>query len=754
MTTWKNCFVFCFSIACILALPAPMRSDCLPDYRYAPQVYNFIHPGLVNPEIPSAPYVLSFEEIYRAHGRQEREQVVSNVAEWHQRFCEIPNIQDVGRLVYNSRQQDLQALRNAIANAKLPVPITLQGNSFANYLARNNCTETVDYLLFAKRCEPYVVLKDPWVDRKQYAPAMRDLIDEGLREFRRTESHYFRLRYTYQIVRLAHYMQEYQRVLDLYDYLMPKTDNDPSIIEYWIMGHRAGALRALGQEVEAAYLFSLIFEHAPSKRESAYQSFRIRTDAQWQALLDRCQNDEERATLYAIRAGERNSKVLDEMQEIFRLDRDNHHLEVLLVKAITRMEKNLLGNDFNRFRGENRRYHNIPDPNAGQQIIALQTFIRRVQQAEVQERPLLWEFAEGYLALLAGDVYTARKIFSDLEPQIDNPLLKEQLKAVRLVMEVLQMETTADQTENRLAEIKFNNSLYQEYEDFDDLIFDKITALYQANNQIGKLYLHLYDLEDLTLHPEIPVIDSLLTWVNRSNLNRQERALLRKADSYTLRSDLIDLKGMLQLSRGNQIPAVETLKRLDNVVKDDYARINPFEERLIDCVNCARQDSFRLYNRQQVILRMQKLQYQALADQERGARNFYLIGLGLYNMTYFGYAWQGMDKFRSGSSLKKQPIGSNPNVRPHPRASNGNLEVFDCSYALEYFERAIQLSDDPELAAKSAFMAAKCEQNQYFAYGGDQTFTYFNLLRDEYNNTQFYQRAIEECQYFAAFTTK
>lgn len=752
--TWKNCFVFCLSIGLTLAMPAPMRSDCLPAYRYAPQVYSFIHPGLVNPEIPSAPYILSFEEIYRAHGRQEREQVVSNVAEWHQRFCEIPDIQDVGRLIYNSRQQDLQALRNAIANKKLPVPITLQGNSFANYLARNNCTETVDYLLFAKRCEPYVVLEDPWVDRQQYAPAMRDLIDDGLRAFRRTESHYFRLRYAYQIIRLAHYMQEYQRVLDLYDYLMPKTDNDPSIIEYWIMGHRAGALRALGQEVEAAYLFSLVFEHAPSKRESAYQSFRIRTDAQWEDLLQRCTNDEERATLYAIRAGESNSKVLEEMREIFRLDRDNHHLEVLLVKAVTRMEKNLLGEDFNRFRRENRRYHNIPDPAAGQDIISLQTFVRRVRQAEVQARPLLWQFAEGYLALLAGDLYTAQEVFADLKPRIKDPLLEEQLRAIQLVMEVLQIEQVTNRTENRLAEIKYDNALYQRYDDFRDLIFDKITALYRADNKVGKLYLHLYDLEDLIVHPEIPVIDSLLTWVNRSDLNRQERALLRKAESYSLRSDLIDLKGMLQLSQGNQIPAVETLKQLDNVVKDDYVRINPFEERLIDCINCARRDSFRRYNREQIILRMQELQYKALADQNRGARNFYLIGLGLYNMTYFGYAWEGMDKFRSGSSLKKRPQGNDPNVRPHPNYPNGNLEVFDCSYALEYFERAIQLAKDPELAAKAAFMAAKCEQNQYFAYGGEQTFAYFNLLRNEYSNTRFYQRAIAECKYFEAFTTK
>lgn len=756
MKSLRKLWIFWTSTLLLGIWPHLLNSDCLPAYRYAPQTYSFVRPGIVDPTIPSAPFFLDFERIYEVYGDQDREQVRTNLQEWHQRFCEVPEINDMGRLIYRASIRSLEQLKSAIRSKDRPVPISLQGNSFAIYLHRNGCRETVDYLIFAKRCEPYAVLDDPWADRQKYLPAMRDLIEVGLREFRRTESHYFRLRYAYQIIRLAHYSQQYQRVLDLHEYLMPKTDNDPSIIDYWIMGHRAGALQALGQEVEAAYLFSRIFENEPGKRESAYRSFRIGSNAGWEALLARCRNEEEQATLYALRANSPKSRVVEEMKAIYALDPDNHHLEVLLLEAVKRMEKNLLGASFNRYRRENRRYHNVPDRNAGRDVIRLREFVHRVNVEGGLARPQLWQMAEGYLALLAGDYYAAEGIFADLRPRLNQPMMREQLDALELVMDIVRIDELSDQTERRLAAIQFDNNLYRKFPDFPDLVFDKIAWLYEAFDRPAKSYLHRYRVEDLIVHPQMEIIDSMLVLSRDPDLNRLERALLRDASTQNLRNDLLDLKGMLQLAQDKQIPAVETLKQMDNVAKDDYVRINPFEERLNDCINCARRDSFRRYNREQVILRMQELEYKALADPEQGPRNFYLIGLGRYNMTYFGYAWEGMDKFRSGISLKRPAMNENPNLRPHPEYPDGNLEAFDCAPAQRYFELAAELARerDPELAAKATFMAAKCEQNRYFAYGGERTYQFFTQLRDEYAQTEFYQRAIAECAYFADFTSR
>ena len=107
---------------------------------------------------------------------------------------------------------------------------------------------------------------------------MKALIFEGERVFIKLKSNNIKLRYAYQLIRLAHYAQDYSMVLELYDRLLPRIDPVESIIYDWILSHKAGALFRLGKRVEAAYLFSLVYDRCPSKREAAYQSFSIRSE--------------------------------------------------------------------------------------------------------------------------------------------------------------------------------------------------------------------------------------------------------------------------------------------------------------------------------------------------------------------------------------------------------------------------------------------------------------------------------------------
>jgi len=51
-------------------------------------------------------------------------------------------------------------------------------------------------------------------------------------------------------------------------------------------------------------------------------------------------------------------------------------------------------------------------------------------------------------------------------------------------------------------------------------------------------------------------------------------------------------------------------------------------------------------------------------------------------------------------------------------------------------------------------MAAKCEQAQNYVAGEERSYRYFELLRKEYGNTKFYQKAIEECRHFASYSAR
>ncbi|MBK8880505.1 MAG: hypothetical protein IPN74_18945 [Haliscomenobacter sp.] len=457
------------AVAVLLTLPAllhPARisgEQCLPDV-YAFQGYSFVHPLMIEPRLPGAALALDFQELYNRFGRQDQQQADENIEEWRQRFCDIPDLEDIRSVIYGYSINDYLEISTAMTMKGAVIDPMLRQNAFVRYLIRHKCLETIDYLLFAKDCEPYVTRRgDPWSpeDKTFRTQQMDQLIDKGMSVFLGIQSHYLRLRYAYQIIRLAHYSGQHQRVLDLWDYLMPKIDHDPSKIEFWILGHKAGALLALGRNVEASYLYARVFLHCPGKRESAYRSFRIKTDEEWRQCMLLCQDDQERATLYAMRAYARDSKSLEEMQAIYKLDPSSPYLEVLLAREIRKLEHQFLGLEFNSHRESNRRYHGVPETGIRSYLIALQSFVRKVNADETVPNRGLWLVGQGYLELLAGDTYAARRSFLLARETTKDKILLEQIDVFELANRIAGFQQPTPEVEEVAAEILLDEPLFK-----------------------------------------------------------------------------------------------------------------------------------------------------------------------------------------------------------------------------------------------------------------------------------------------------
>jgi len=270
-------FQFLILFFTLLLLPSKISIGCGPgDYEF--KGYSFLQPEIVNYQADFAPFFLDFDAIMKHYKNKDHAQRQDNLLEWQERFCEVPEYKDLEYIIYTASVDEMELLKTAIKSEMIQLDYRVAKNTFAQYLERNKCEEAVDYLIYAKKCEPYVLRPNSWNKDKKYEKPMQAFIETGKKAFMKTKSHYFRLRYAYQIIRLAHYSKNYEQVLELYDYLMPKTDNDPSTIEYWILGHKAGALMSLGEHIEASYLFSKVFDKCPGKRESAFRSFKIKTD--------------------------------------------------------------------------------------------------------------------------------------------------------------------------------------------------------------------------------------------------------------------------------------------------------------------------------------------------------------------------------------------------------------------------------------------------------------------------------------------
>ncbi|MEM6321821.1 MAG: hypothetical protein AAF960_29440 [Bacteroidota bacterium] len=751
----------CFCLLLVF-LPAKISKGCGP-YEPTFSGYSFLNPNIIDLNTSKAPYFAGFKKVFDRIKPTEDIQETDNIAEWRSRFCDVPRIEDLTYIIYKASLTEMRRLKTTIQQKEGQLRGLLATNTFARHLQQNKCLEAVDYLIFAKRCEPHVIAQNTWQAPERDTVAMQFLIKDGRKAFKKTKSHYFRLRYAYQLIRLAHYKKDYQQALDLYEDLLPKTDNEPSIIESWIEGHRAGALMGLGRNVEAAYLYSRIFDTTPSKRQSAYRSFTIRSDAEWNACLKLCQSDAERAMLYALRASDPKSQVAEEMEKIYELNPQNEQLAQLLVREIQYLEKDLLGLDYQANKMKQRRQQRTQQ--AGRSLVNLLQLVIRVNDENQVANPDLWRIAEGYLELLGGDYYAARKTLTNLKSSIADEVLQEQLEALIMVANIDGLEEVNTDMEDLIVEYE-RSDLFGKYPDFRRFIKDKLTDLYAENGFRGKAFLEEFTLKQLKYNPQLEIIEELIAICKKPNRSKLENEMVLKADGLTtIESDLWDLKGTYFLGQMQLESALEAYRQIPRKDRDDYGEFNPFREAFTDCINCRVIDTAG-YNKTEILEQILELEYKAKADMENGAAYYYQIGNALYNMTYFGYAWNVADYYRSGATWNK--LTRDKDVFYYSNAPFGNRETLNCSLPLYYFDKAFRLANSNELSARAAFMAAKCQQNLFFTQPGaeykvnrnqipyvpDAYRQYFKIIKDYYKETEFYESVIEECLYFERYAAR
>ncbi|MEO6757901.1 MAG: hypothetical protein ABIO24_00500, partial [Saprospiraceae bacterium] len=690
--------------------------------------YTFLQPDIINRNAAYAPFFMHWDAYYRQFYFNQDIQKQENLEEWIERFCGQPKPQDVEYVVYKAPFSELEELRVSTADPKklTALPYNLAGNTFAEAIALNGCNEVVEYLMFTRKCEPYVVATgSAWDSQDRDTASMQLLIDEGLGRFKDTESHFVRLRYAYQIVRLAHYKRDWQYTVDLYNYLLPKIDRRKlSIVYYWTLGHLAGALQQLGKYPEAAYRYSLIFRYCPSKRTQAYRSFVIRNDQDWTAALRMCQDDGERSTLHILRAGNARTYVVSDMQQVYALEPTNPQLDLLLMSEMQQLEKVFLRTRVtDRKRGETK---GLPQrERAARDLIELEKFVRQVLRDGQTPNPKLWLSVVGYLELLAGDRYAAEKSFDRAEAALDLNLvydqaLSRQIATWQLVLEIMNLDPTAATVDAAAFRIRSYDT-FKANPMFEPFLQDWLAAAFAANQHPGKAILIAYPPEALGYNPNLDVLNDLLAVADQENPILLEKAMQMDTNPDYIRAKLLEIKGVYLFTMGQPEAALLVLRSIPPLEQEKMPRFSPFREKVGEKINRPVTDSIWV-NRRQIIEKILDWEFRAKAavaiNDPAAARYYYLIGLGYYNMSYFGYEWEAMDYFRSGYNQLR--LASGP-VFPLAGSPDGNRENLDMSRALGFFELAMSSTNDPEMAARATFMAARCQQKQWFS-GPDCTY--------------------------------
>ncbi len=756
---------FLFSISGLAFIFVSNQSKSCGYFPDPDDYYTIFSHDLIKVPLLLKPFFLSENHFYTRGDSTSLDPETDNLNSWHNYFNDKPSITDIKKIIYPSDLRDLKNIFSFLDNKVDTLNKKWSGNSLISYWEKHKYKETLNYLVFAKKCEPYVISHNYWSDIKRDTTGMSKLIEEGEKLYSDCTNKFIKQRYAYQVIRLAHYSYYFQKAVNLYDTYFGNDTSD-NLIKYWSLSHKAGALQSLGKIVESNYLFSRIFNKCPSRKLIASDSYKIISDSSFHASLDLCKNAREKASLWMLNAY-KDGNDPEAMKHIYQLEPSSPYLPLLLSREIDRIERNVLPstnyynnsyiyNSYSYYVSQNKRwsYSNNYFTDYDKESLKI---IKEIADNKNTPNVYLWDLAAGYLSTLMSKTDKAIKYYNEAEyslPSSDS-LFKNKIKIFRVINEVTALNKITPDIENRiLNDLKWLNSYKRLKTDTAFLFVRYILANKYAQNH-DNIRMHLcigsndfgYDLRDITKEP----LDDLIAFFNKPNKTDYEKFLL---SIYSKKErDLLALKGTLLIQRHKFKEAVKCFEEAGSSRK---LQADPFVIHINDCHDCDIENkNKKVYTQLSFLRKMLLLDSLANTNRNEADKYYFLIANGYYNITYYGNCWDASSygrEFNFWGYYKEQP-----------------WEFYDCSIAKNYYEKVISITQNRELAAKSAFMAAKCEQNEYYNNYADfhdyRTIkdttvkkenyrTFFKLLKNQYSDTRFYNEALKECKYFNEFIKK
>jgi len=793
---WKVFITVCISSA-IISFPQNIIG-CGPDADPYDYYTSFFHQNLPEANGYRPFYYTGYNFLYDINEPAPLPDLLA--VEWAA-YCSSPvKIKDAKKLVNEFSRKDLNSLYNHIEKKQpLQIPDSVKKNSMTDYFLRTKDLEALGYILFAKQAEPYVTGGDSdWETIKRDSIKMDRLIKNGQQLYALSKKDLFKQKYAYQVLRLAHYSKRYTDVINWYDdYASKNMDN--TVLQPVTLALKAGALFRTGKQKEAAYLFSRAFAASQAKRISNYLGFKWSVDskADKEEYLEFCRDNEEKASMLALFMLGSTHNDLENLEEIYRLNPAGEELEVLTVREINKLEEKYFSPALQKEKGGKPFYFVWTDgdtdsiyTDAEKEVQALSVFLHKAAQSGKVKNAGLLETAAGYAAYMIKDYSNARKYTAAAEKLPLTQKVKDQLALTSLLITINEKDQVDAAFEEQLVpalqwleeKIKGEEPVTLDYRQvqqwrtiYRNLLGEILAKRYHRQGDLAKETLSI-GVADWVMKGKSEYYGTLNgIGFLRNNLESKDveklYALLDNKQPSTFESyifarntvtkkEVIDFAGTSYLREYEYSRAIEWYKR-----SADKKAIhkNPFLDILYDREEQLPAEKKFSTNKLAFAQEMLKLEQQAKLP-ATAARAYYKMATGMYNMSYYGHAWELVQYYRSGSDGYFIPKHANAFQK----------EYYGVYKAQEYFEKAMNAATDKNFKARCLFMMAKCAQKQvhqpqYDEYAGnwDQydeatkaywpVFTnnsYFPQFVKEYGSTAFYREAFSSCSYLRDFVRK
>jgi hypothetical protein len=702
-----------------------------------------------------------------------------NIDEWNAFFSHIVTKKDLASLIYHARIGEIDTLIYFLKDQKFPLPINLSSNTILNYSNKNIVKQFLFYLGFSKRCETFATYyfdDYSWIstnagnlsftdwdkkmeqDKKELDPrnnkdSMKILVDGGLKQIRNVKNKFIYERYLFQIARLYYHAKRYDDCVSFYgknekQFVVSKS------IRYRTMGYVAGSFYKMKKFGESNYLYSLIYDQYPAMQSTAYSGFAPREEVDLMQSLMLAKTDREKEIIWQLVGI--YTDPLRGLKEIYKLDPKSDLLYVLLARAVANAEESFFPRAFDP------RDADIMTEKIN---IDLFNFVRGVADKRNTSQQYVWDLAAGYLSFAKSDYNDARNYFNKVNGEVkNNPMVLGQIHLLNIAMMVQENPHPDKNFESGIVKdlrwLKMKTAIPPEWWEYprDTLRYDNIYS-WTLKKLSGEYLAQGDTVKAELLNP----YRSDVVYLSNSNVYKMFAYMDKKEkssfDRYALSSykikkeDILEYQGVNLFLDGKLAESYNKFNEQDSLGETDLPA-DPFDIHINDNhqrdYEAVKKTSYTKYT---FIQRMVELQNLIDKNPPDAADLCFQMANGYYNSTYFGNNRTFYEtKILTYNYLGEWEYGID--------TAYVKLKILDCSNALKYYLKAMDLSNDKNFKTKCCFMAAKCEQNKFFLKTERNekinfvAGRYFKELKDSYNNTDYYKEIIKECGYFRTYLSK
>lgn len=645
--------------------------------------------------------------------------------------------------------------------------------------------EVLAYLKYAKEVEPYAQLakdEDGWFEKKRtLSPAESNytiLKNKGINLYKTSKHNELKLRYAYQLVRLAHYMGDKDKEAVALFNLYAKPLKQEHYIYYAALEQVAGALYNMGNLANANSLYCQVFDHSDSRKEVAYNSIKIQNGVDWEETLTFCKSERTQAALYAIRGYNSFSNEIEEVDNILKISPGSPYMKLLAIRYINKVERTVLTS----YSYSETQVFLQPTKEVMEEFVQTKDIIQKIMENPKAGDKDFWTVYLAHLSFLCREYHQAENMLNSLKTS-DAALLK-QASRTRFCLYLTQLKNIGGQEEKKIAE-------YMEANDADVYFIKEIVGhLYKQQGDYGKSFLAHNSIETLEANPDQLIINSLING--------------KKKNSQKVQTQLYELKGTYFLRIRNfeeamkwygRVPdayaTIDSIYDYENQVTihipqeqfNGYSGISPliFSNGLkrLFSVPAASQLTDKLYTQYTYLSKYQNkatltkalltLEKECKESSEEGIYAAYLLANYYFNISPFGY-FRNIPMYNNSNNYlsyydystdytenKVPDFSMDYNYRKFQRYP---LVINYMSKALELYEHVADNAKNRELKARALFMASSCSMDLYASNWYwhihnetdksycEQVNIYFRKLAATFNDTQFYKEALRECKYF------